>query len=104
MFDSGFEAKAAQFHALGAELAAAVTADLSGKLAVEVLPEIFAGVRQGELATVRLIELADRSGEYAADGAASVGAYVRRTANENNGWASRRVHVGRALADHCPPP
>jgi hypothetical protein len=102
MFDRGFGAKAARFHALAAELAAAITADLSGKLAVEVLPEIIAGVRQGELATVRLIQLADRSGEYAAEGAASVSAYVRRTANENNGWASRRVHVGRALADHLP--
>src|SRR5580698_3099484 len=102
MFDTGFGAKAALFHALGAELAAAITADLSGAVAVEVLPELLAGVRQGELATVRLIERADRCGDYAADGAASVSAYVRTTANENNNWASRRVHVGRALADTLP--
>jgi Domain of unknown function (DUF222) len=102
MFDTGFGAKAALFHALGAELAAAITHDLTGAVAVAVLPEILAGVRQGELATVRLIERADRSGDYAADGAASVTAYVRTTANENSNWASRRVHVGRALADMLP--
>ncbi len=102
MFDRELGAKVAQFHALAAELAAAVNADLSGRLAVEFLPEVLAGVRQGELATVRLIERADRSGEYRIDGAASVTAFVRRTANENNGWASRRIHVGRALADSLP--
>ncbi len=102
MFDSEFGVKVAQFHALGAELAAAVNTEISGAQAVELLPEILAGVRQGELATVRLIERADRSGEYRIDGAASVTAFVRRTANENNGWASRRIHVGRALADALP--
>ena len=92
----------AQCHALGAAIAGRVDAEVSGVQAVEMLPEILAGVRQGELATVRLIQLADRSGEYRIDGAASVSAFVRRTANENNGWASRRVHVGRALADTLP--
>ena len=92
---------AAAWHALGAELAAA-GADLTGTAAVEALPEILASLRQGELACVRLIERADRSGEYASDGAASVSAYVRRTANESAGWATKRVQVGRALADSLP--
>ena len=102
MFESDLLVDMAQWHALGAAIAGRVDAEVSGVQAVEMLPEILAGVRQGELATVRLIQLADRSGEYRVDGAASVSAFVRRTANENNGWASRRVHVGRALADTLP--
>ena len=98
MFGTGYAAKAAAWHALGAELAAAGSG-LTGTEAVEALPEILASLRQGELACVRLIERADRSGEYACDGAASVAAYVRRASNENTGWATKRVQVGRALAD-----
>ena len=43
MVEAEFGAKAAQSHALAAELAAFVSADTSGALAVEVLPEILAG-------------------------------------------------------------
>ena len=37
-----FAQKAALFHALGAELAAAISPDMSGPLAAEVLPEMLA--------------------------------------------------------------
>ncbi len=102
MFDDGLQAKAAQFHALAAELSAAVGADTSGTLAVELLPDVLAAVRAGELATCRLIERADRSGEYATDGAASTTAFVRAISGEHAGWVSRRVALGRALADQLP--
>ncbi len=91
MIDSEFAAKAAQWHALGGELAAAVSADTSGVLATEVLPEVFAGVRQGELLTVRLIERADRSGAFKIDGAASTTQYVKTVSGESGAWASKRV-------------
>ena len=99
MFDIGLQAKAAQFHALAAELAGAVTTDTSGRLAVELLPDVLAGVRAGELASCRLIERADRTGEFAVDGAASAAAFVRQVSGEHGGWAARRVGLGRALAD-----
>ncbi len=102
MFEHELQAKAAQFHALAAELASAISVETSGRLAVDVLPELLAGVRQGELATCRAIERADRSGEYAVDGAASVTAYVKQVSGERAEWASARAHVGRALADHLP--
>ena len=102
MVEAEFGAKAAQAHALLAELAAAVSADTSGVLAVEVLPEIFGAVRQADLLTCRLIERADRSGMYAMDGAASTQAFVRQVSGESDGWVSKRVAVGRALADRMP--
>ena len=58
MVESEFGVKAAQVHALLAELAAAVSADTSGVLAVEVLPEILAAVRQAGSADLP----ADRTG------------------------------------------
>ena len=102
MFEDDLLAGVAQLHALAAQIAAGINTETSGAVAVEALAEVFAGARQVDLLTVRLIERADRSGEYACDGAASVSAYVRRTANESTGWATKRVHVGRALADCLP--
>ncbi len=102
MVEAEFGAKAALFHALAAELAAAVSADTSGALAVEVLPEILAATRQADLLTCRLIERADRSGAYAMDGAASTQAFVRGLSGESDGWVSKRVQIGRALADRMP--
>ncbi len=102
MIEAEFGAKAAQAHALLAELAAFVSSDTSAVLAVEVLPEVLAGVRQADLLTCRLIERADRSGFYATDGAASTQAYVRQLSGESDGWVSKRVQVGRALADRMP--
>lgn len=102
MFESEFGAKLAQWHALGAELAAMVDGDFSGRLAVETLPEALGGTRQGELLTCRLIERVDRTGEYAVDGAASTTAYVRGLCHERGAWVSRRVRLGRALADRLP--
>ncbi len=102
MVEPEFGAKAAQFHALAAELAAAIDTNTSGVLAVEILPELLGAVRQGELALVRAIERADRSGAFAMDGAASTNAFVRGVSGESDGWVSKRVQVGRALADRMP--
>jgi Domain of unknown function (DUF222) len=102
MIEAEFGAKAAEFALLAAELAAFVSFDTSATLAVEVLPEILAGVRQADLLTCRLIERADRSGTYAIDGAASTQAFVRQLSGESDGWVSKRVQVGRALADRMP--
>ena len=102
MVEAEFGVKAAQFHALAAELAAFVSADMSGVLAVEVLPEVFGAGRQLDLLTCRLIERADRSGGYAMDGAASTAAFVRQLSGESDSWVSKRVAVGRALADRMP--
>src|SRR4051794_18288657 len=102
MVEAGFAQKAALFHALGAELAAAITTEMSGVLAAEALPEMLAAVRQGELATCRLVERIDRTGEYACDGANSTLSYLRNISGETNPWASERVHLGRALVDRMP--
>jgi hypothetical protein len=102
MVESEFGVKAAQLHALAAELAAAVSADTSGVLAVEVLPEVFGAGRQLDLLSCRLIERADRSGAYGVDGAASTAAFVRQLSGEHHGWVAKRVQVGRALADRMP--
>ena len=102
MIEAEFGAKAAQAHALLAELAAAIDTNTSGVLAAEILPELLAAVRQGELALVRSIERTDRSGFYATDGAASTQAFVRQLSGESDGWVSKRVQVGRALADRMP--
>ena len=59
-------------------------------------------MRQADLLTCRLIERADRSGFYATDGAASTRAFVRQLSGESDGWVSKRVQVGRALADRMP--
>ncbi len=59
-------------------------------------------MRQGELATCRLVERVDRTGEYAGEGAASTLAYLRNISGETNPWASERVQLGRALVDQLP--
>jgi hypothetical protein len=102
MFEVGLAEKAAQAHALLADLAAAVDSQTSGPEAVEALTEVLAAVRQGELATCRLIERVDRSVEYAYDGAASTTSYVRGVCRERGSWVSRRLQLGRALADRLP--
>ncbi len=102
MIESEFAAKAAQAHMLLGELAAAVSADTSGILATEVLPEVLGAVRQGELLTCRLIERVDRTGAFAADGVASTRQYVKNLSGESGAWAGKRVNLGRALADTMP--
>ena len=102
MFEDDLLAGVAQLHALAAQIAAGIDPETSGAVAVEALAEVFAGARQVDLLTVRLIERADRTGEYRCDGAASITAFVRSVANETNPWASKRVHLGRALADSLP--
>ena len=88
MIESEFAAKAAQAHALLGELAAAVSADTSGVLATEVLPEVLGAVRQGELLTCRLIERADRTGAFTVDGAASTTQYVKNLSGESGALGS----------------
>jgi hypothetical protein len=102
MGEGDWAAKAAQFHALGAELAAAISTDTSGSLAAEMLPEVLAAVRQGELATCLLVERVDRTGEYACEAANSTLSYLRNVSGESNSWASERVQLGRALTDRMP--
>ncbi len=102
MFDSELLAAAALWHDAGIKLAAAFRSQRSGPVAAEVLVEVVAGVRQGELATCLAIERTDRTGEYAADGAVSTAAYLRGLANETGSWASMRVRLGRALVDRLP--
>jgi hypothetical protein len=63
---------------------------------------MLAGVRSGELLTCQSMERVDRTGEFAADGSASMVAYVRGVSGERTGWASRRVNLGRALVDRLP--
>ena len=58
MVEAELARKVAQAHALLAECAAAVSADTSGVLATEVLPEVLGAGRQVDLLTVRLIERA----------------------------------------------
>ncbi len=102
MFDSELLAAAAQWHDAGIKLAAAFRTQRPGDVAAEVLAEVVAGVRQGELATCLAIERTDRTGEFAADGAVSAAAFVRGVANETGSWASMRVKLGRALVDRLP--
>src|ERR1700761_8124051 len=102
VIESEFAAKAVQAHALLGELAAAVSADTSGVLATEVLPEALAAVRLGELFTCRLVERAGRSGAFKVDGAPSTTQYVKQVSGESGAWASKRVRLGRALADRMP--
>ncbi len=102
MFEGDLLADAAQFAVLGQRIAAAVTADTGGALAADALAEVLAAVRAGELATCRLVQRVDRSGEFGVDGSASSVAYLRNVSGEANGWASERVLLGRALADRMP--
>jgi len=93
MVESEFGVKAAQLYALAAELAAAVSADTSGPLAVEVLPEVFGAGRQLGLLTCRLIERADRSGAFRVDGAASTVAFVRQLSGESDPHLTHQVRL-----------
>lgn len=102
MFDRDLLADAAQFAVLGQRIAAAVGSETGGAVAASALTEVLAAVRAGELATCRLLERVDRSGEFGVDGAASTVAYLRNLSGEANGWASERVLLGRALADRMP--
>jgi hypothetical protein len=102
MFESGWAVKVAQAHALLAEAAAAIDSDVTGAAAAIGLPDVLAAVRQGELATCRLVERVDRSGEYAVDGDASTTAYVRGICHERGRWVARRLQLGRVLSDRLP--
>ena len=102
MNDSELLAAAAQWHDAGVTLAEAFRTPRPGDVASQVFVEVAAGVRQGELVSCLAIERTDRSGEFAADGAASAAAFVRGVANETGVWASMRVRLGRALVDRLP--
>jgi hypothetical protein len=102
VFDSEFLADTVQFAALAAKLAESFSSEIDGPQAAEGLTDLLAAVRLGELLTCQLIERVDRTGEFAADGSASTVAYVRGISGERSSWASRRVQLGRALADRLP--
>ncbi len=102
MYEGDLLADAELFGVLGKRIAAGLTCEVSGAEAAGVLADVLVGVRAGELATCRAVERVDRSGEYAADGSSSVGAYLRELAGESNGWATKRVLLGRALTDRMP--
>ena len=102
MFDDEVSGEPARLHASAARLAAGIDRQLSGVVAEEVLAELLELGRQVELAICRSIERVDRSGQFGVDGAASTTAFVRRRINERGEWASKRVAVGRALADRLP--
>jgi len=102
MFDTDLLADAEQFRVLGQRIAAAVTTQTAGAEAGDALADVLGAVRAGELATCRLLERVDRTGEFASDGAASTVAYLRNLSGEANGWASERILLGRALADRMP--
>ena len=102
MFDDEVGGEPAWLHASVARLAAGIDRQLSGVVAEEVLAELLELGRQVELAICRTIERVDRSGQFGVDGAASTTAFVRRRINERGEWASKRVAVGRALADRLP--
>src|SRR5689334_14473397 len=88
MFESDLLADAEQFRVLGQRIAAAVTTQTSGAEAAEALVDVLAAVRAGELATCRLVERVDRTGEFGVDGAASTAAYLRNLSGEATSWAS----------------
>ncbi len=67
-----------------------------------MLPEVLGAGRQVDLLTCRLIERADRSGAFKVDGAATTTQYVKTVSGESGAWASKRVKLGRALADRMP--
>ncbi len=92
---------AGQLHALAAELAASITPSMTMAVS-DLLADVLGAGRQLELASCRLMERADRSGEYAADGAGSAVEYVRSLSGESAGWAALRLRIGRALADGLP--
>ncbi len=102
MFETDLLSCVEQFRALAQQIAAAITIELSGAVAADVLPDLLAAVRAGELATCRAVERVDRTGEFGSDGAASTAAYLRNVSGEANAWCSERVALGRALADRMP--
>ena len=91
----------AAHQALG-RLAASIDSTLPGPAADELLAELVEVGRQADLAVCRAIERAERSGQFAVDGAGSVHQYVCRKVNERREWASKRIAAGRALADRLP--
>jgi hypothetical protein len=70
MFGADVESEAAQIHALAARLAAAVDSEVGGPVADQALEETLAASRQLDLLTCRLVERADRTGIFEADGPA----------------------------------
>lgn len=102
MFESDLLAVVAQLHASAARIAAAIDTDMSGAVADELLAELLAVGRQLDLGTCRVVERVDRTGQSCVDGVSSTAAFVRRRINERGEWASKRVAVGRALADRLP--
>jgi hypothetical protein len=102
MFDTDLVAEVTQLQASAARIATAIDTGTSGPVADELLSELLAVGRLIDLGTCRAVERVDRTGQSCADGIASTTAYLRRRINERGEWASKRVAVGRALADRLP--
>ncbi|HEX4430706.1 MAG TPA: DUF222 domain-containing protein, partial [Frankiaceae bacterium] len=102
MFDTDLVAEVTQLQASAARIATAIDTGTSGPVADEMLSELLAVGRLIDLGTCRAVERVDRTGQSCADGIASTTAYIRRRINERGEWASKRVAVGRALADRLP--
>jgi hypothetical protein len=102
VFEFGVSGEVTAVHASVVHLAAAIGPEMSGPAADEQLTELLAVGRQVDLAMCRVVERVDRTGQSSADGVASTAAFVRRKVNERGEWVSKRVAVGRALADRLP--
>ena len=103
MFDNGGMAgQLTRATALITEAAAAITPDMTGPEAGEALREAIAADQQLTMAICLLTERVDRTGEYSADGAISMSAWLRNEARCTPAWASNRVRTGRLLVDSLP--
>jgi hypothetical protein len=103
MFDNGgIAGKLAQAHALLADVAVLICSETSGAAAYEGLMELIPASGQLDLAMCLLAERVDRTGQFAADNAVSMAAWLRGQANSSHQWASARVLNGRALVDVLP--
>jgi hypothetical protein len=103
MFDTGgIAGKVAQIHALLADVAVSISAELTGPAAYEAMVEAIPAAGQLDLVLCLLAERMDRTVEYAADNATSMGSWTRNAARSSHRWAAERVSAGRALVDHLP--
>ncbi len=103
MFDTGGVAgEVARVHTLLADVAASISSETSGAAASEALREALCADNQLSLLIVLLTNRVDRSGEFARDGAMSMGAWLRTESHCSTGWATARVKTGRLLVDSLP--
>ena len=103
MFDTGGMAgQLSRATALIDEATAAITPEMTGPEAGEALREAIAADQQLTLTICLLTERVARTGEYSADGAVSMSAWLRTEASCTPAWASQRVKTGKLLVDSLP--